>query len=188
MLNVTYPLIEDEVVEFCRGKRAVLVVEEGQPEFIEQAIAAILSRTDLRDQGGRQGPAAARRRIHRARSCAPASTPSWPSTPARTLRRAAARAGAGDQRASPRGRPGFCTGCPERPVFTAMKLLQREIGPVHVSCDIGCHLFSILPPFNIGNTTMGYGLGWAGASAFNAPGGRGGRSASWATAASGTTA
>jgi indolepyruvate ferredoxin oxidoreductase alpha subunit len=38
---------------------------------------------------------------------------------------------------------------------------------VHVSCDIGCHLFSILPPFNIGNTTMGYGLGWAGASAFN---------------------
>ena len=35
--------------------------------------------------------------------------------------------------------------------------------------DIGCHLFSILPPFNIGNTTMGYGLGWAGASAFNAP-------------------
>jgi indolepyruvate ferredoxin oxidoreductase alpha subunit len=63
---------------------------------------------------------------------------------------------------------GFCTGCPERPVFTAMKLVQRELGPVHVSCDIGCHLFSILPPFNIGNTTMGYGLGWAGASAFNA--------------------
>jgi indolepyruvate ferredoxin oxidoreductase alpha subunit len=38
-----------------------------------------------------------------------------------------------------------------------------------VSCDIGCHLFSILPPFNIGATTMGYGLGWAGASAFNTP-------------------
>jgi indolepyruvate ferredoxin oxidoreductase alpha subunit len=35
-----------------------------------------------------------------------------------------------------------------------------------VSADIGCHLFSILPPFNIGNTTMGYGLGTAGASAF----------------------
>jgi indolepyruvate ferredoxin oxidoreductase, alpha subunit len=36
-----------------------------------------------------------------------------------------------------------------------------------VSCDIGCHLVSILPPFNIGATTMGYGLGGAGASAFN---------------------
>ena len=63
--------------------------------------------------------------------------------------------------------PSFCTGCPERPIFTAMKLVERELGPHHVSCDIGCHLFSILPPFNIGATTMGYGLGGAGASAFN---------------------
>ena len=63
--------------------------------------------------------------------------------------------------------PVFCTGCPERPIFTAMKLVERELGPHHVACDIGCHLFSILPPFNIGNTTMGYGLGWSGASALN---------------------
>ncbi len=35
VLNVTYPLIPDEVKEFCAGKRAVLIVEEGQPEFIE---------------------------------------------------------------------------------------------------------------------------------------------------------
>ncbi|HKG86206.1 MAG TPA: thiamine pyrophosphate-dependent enzyme, partial [Beijerinckiaceae bacterium] len=64
--------------------------------------------------------------------------------------------------------PSFCTGCPERPIFAAMKLVERELGPHHVSCDIGCHLFSILPPFNIGNTTMGYGLGGAGAAALNA--------------------
>jgi indolepyruvate ferredoxin oxidoreductase alpha subunit len=63
--------------------------------------------------------------------------------------------------------PSFCTGCPERPIFTAMKLLERELGPHHVSCDIGCHLFSVLPPFEIGATTMGYGLGWAGAAALN---------------------
>src|SRR5258707_4608800 len=49
-----------------------------------------------------------------------------------------------------------------------MKLIERELGEHHVSCDIGCHLFSILPPFNIGATTMGYGLGGAGAAAFNA--------------------
>jgi indolepyruvate ferredoxin oxidoreductase alpha subunit len=48
-----------------------------------------------------------------------------------------------------------------------MKLVERELGPHHVSCDIGCHLFSILPPFNLGATTMGYGLGWAGAAAFH---------------------
>src|SRR5690606_14155350 len=62
---------------------------------------------------------------------------------------------------------GLCTGCPERPVFTAMRLVEKELGRHHVGCDFGCHLFSILPPFNIGNTTMGYGLGWAGASALN---------------------
>jgi indolepyruvate ferredoxin oxidoreductase alpha subunit len=41
------------------------------------------------------------------------------------------------------------------------------LGPHHVAADIGCHLFSILPPFNIGTTTMGYGLGPASAAAFN---------------------
>ena len=63
--------------------------------------------------------------------------------------------------------PGFCIGCPERPIFAAMKLVEQELGQHHVSADIGCHLFSILPPFNIGATTMGYGLGPASASAFN---------------------
>ena len=48
-----------------------------------------------------------------------------------------------------------------------MKLVERELGSHHVSCDIGCHLFSILPPFDLGATTMGYGLGWAGAAAFH---------------------
>ncbi|HWG87774.1 MAG TPA: hypothetical protein VN679_08350, partial [Candidatus Acidoferrales bacterium] len=33
VLNVTYPLIEEEVNRFCSDKRAVLVVEEGQPDF-----------------------------------------------------------------------------------------------------------------------------------------------------------
>ncbi len=50
-----------------------------------------------------------------------------------------------------------------------MKLVERELGTHHISADIGCHLFSILPPFHLGNTTMGYGLGTAGASAFSAP-------------------
>src|SRR5207248_3398410 len=63
--------------------------------------------------------------------------------------------------------PAFCTGCPERPIFSAMKLVERELGPHHVSGDIGCHLFSALPPFGIGNYAMGYGLGGAGAAAFH---------------------
>jgi indolepyruvate ferredoxin oxidoreductase alpha subunit len=65
---------------------------------------------------------------------------------------------------------GFCTGCPERPIFAAMKLVEKDLGEHQVASDIGCHLFSILPPFNIGTTTMGYGLGPASAAAFNVPG------------------
>ena len=42
-----------------------------------------------------------------------------------------------------------------------MKLAEKETGPLHVSADIGCHTFSTLPPFNIGNTVLGYGLGLA---------------------------
>jgi indolepyruvate ferredoxin oxidoreductase alpha subunit len=169
VLNVTYPLIDDELTAFCAGKEAVLVVEEGQPEFLEQAIAATLRKADLQTKmigkevfpkAGEYTGAVMRAAVEtflethvgRARSPVPAAPP----------------IGLSDVPARPAG---FCTGCPERPVFSAMKLLQKELGPIHVSCDIGCHLFSILPPFNIGNTTMGYGLGWAGASAFNVEGG-----------------
>jgi indolepyruvate ferredoxin oxidoreductase alpha subunit len=48
-----------------------------------------------------------------------------------------------------------------------MTLVQKELGAHHIACDIGCHLFSINPPFNLGATTMGYGLGASSASAFN---------------------
>ena len=47
LLNVTYPLVPEEWVKFCSGKRAVLVVEEGQPEFIEQAASQILRQHDV---------------------------------------------------------------------------------------------------------------------------------------------
>jgi indolepyruvate ferredoxin oxidoreductase alpha subunit len=65
--------------------------------------------------------------------------------------------------------PGFCVGCPERPIFAATKLAEQELGQHHIASDIGCHLFSIMPPFELGATTMGYGLGPASASAFNSP-------------------
>ncbi len=60
--------------------------------------------------------------------------------------------------------PTFCTGCPERPLFSAIKIVGKELGPTHVCADIGCHAFSTLPPFNIGNSILGYGLGLASSS------------------------
>src|SRR5262249_56619256 len=47
VLNVVYPLVPEEIRGFCAGKRAGLVVEEGNPEFIEQEIATTLRRGDL---------------------------------------------------------------------------------------------------------------------------------------------
>src|SRR5512138_3205747 len=174
VMNVAYPVIDREVLRFCEGKRAVLMVEEGQPNFIEQNVATILRQAgsttalhgkDLLPVAGEytaaevlKGARAFLERYGRIAPAAPAVTPPKKTIPLKALTD------------SVHGRPpGFCTGCPERPIFTAMKLVERELGPHHVSADIGCHLFSILPPFNLGNTTMGYGLGAAGAAAFNAP-------------------
>src|SRR3546814_9034529 len=50
VLNVTYPLIPDEVRDFCAGKRAVLMIEEGQPEFIEHELNTLIRRADLRSE------------------------------------------------------------------------------------------------------------------------------------------
>jgi indolepyruvate ferredoxin oxidoreductase alpha subunit len=50
VLNVTYPLVNDEFFEFCEGKSSVLVVEEGQPEFIEQALGSALYKAGKQPQ------------------------------------------------------------------------------------------------------------------------------------------
>ena len=185
VLNVTYPLVDAEFTRFCAGKRGILLVEEGQPDFIEQAVHAILRKADIPTRvhgkdllpmageytGGVVVKAVARfveRYAPQLLAGGPLPVAAQPAAAPAMLEgnpRAFAIKAAADE-VHPRP-PSFCTGCPERPIFTAIKLLERELGPHHVSCDIGCHLFSILPPFNIGATTMGYGLGWAGASAFN---------------------
>ena len=48
VLNVVHPLVPEEITRFCTGKSAVLVVEEGAPDFIEQAIGQILRKAGMR--------------------------------------------------------------------------------------------------------------------------------------------
>jgi indolepyruvate ferredoxin oxidoreductase alpha subunit len=164
-MNVTYPLVPEEIVDFCRGKKEVLIVEEGQPAYIEEAVLATLRRQEvnavkvrgkdvlplageytgevvLAGLAGFLGKESAIRPVQELKSRAASLLGGVPARP-----------------------PGFCVGCPERPVFSAMKVLEKETGSFHVSADIGCHLFSTLPPFNIGNTVLGYGLGLASNSA-----------------------
>lgn len=171
-LNVTYPLIPDEFTAFCAGKDEVLIVEEGQPEFIEQAFATMLLRSgsDTRLHGKNIFPMAGEYTgtvmldaVERfLRSAAPELLPAQvraPNTQAPQIPNLSETV--------PVRPPGFCTGCPERPIFAAMKLVQQELGEHQISADIGCHLFASLPPFNIGGATMGYGLGPASNAAFD---------------------
>src|SRR5690606_42023083 len=54
--NVTYPLIPEEVTDFCRGKKAVLIIEEGQPEFIEHELNTLIRRAGLETRIVGKGP------------------------------------------------------------------------------------------------------------------------------------
>ena len=182
VMNVAYPVVPSEVLRFCAGKRAVLMVEEGQPNFVEQNLAMILrqagSQTALHGKdflavaGEYTGAEVLKGTRAFLEHCGRIDAQPKPVRMPKVIPLAlqAAEAPLAD---NVHGRPpGFCTGCPERPIFSAMKLVERELGPHHISADIGCHLFSILPPFHLGNTTMGYGLGTAGASAFNTDSGK----------------
>ena len=180
VLNVTYPLVPAEIERFASGKRAILMVEEGQPEFIEQALAQILSARGVSTRVIGKGPLPMAGEYTGAvvlaglRKFLDEHAPQLLSPPAAT------HAGVGipiKPRAElaihvPARPSGLCTGCPERPLFTSMKLLERELGAIHVSADIGCHSFSTLPPFDLGASIMGYGLGSAGGAALNSVPGR----------------
>jgi indolepyruvate ferredoxin oxidoreductase alpha subunit len=167
VLNVIHPLVPEELVDFLDGKRRVLVLEEGMPNFIEQELKALAYdrrltvRIEGKDTVAAQGEyvpelvlAALARFLGEAAQA----------------RRAALSAHVGRGREIlrtplPKRPPAFCTGCPERPMFSALKIAQRELGETHVAADIGCHAFATLPPFNQGNTILGYGLGLASSSA-----------------------
>ena len=47
VLNVTYPLVPDQFLDFCRDKDHVLIIEEGQPDFIEESLRATLHRAGM---------------------------------------------------------------------------------------------------------------------------------------------
>ena len=177
VLTVTYPLVRDDILEFALDKEALLVVEEGQPEFIEQGIATILNRArapvrlhgkDILPMAGeftgkvlQDGLTAFLKQAAPGLLPAPVRAPNAPPSEIPDL-----------SQTVPIRPPGFCTGCPERPIFAAMKLVEKELGKHQITGDIGCHLFAALPPFEIGGSTMGYGLGPASNAAFDGGGAR----------------
>ena len=180
VLNATYPLVPEEVRGFAQGKKALLILEEGQPEFIEQAVQQLLRGTGsdalvvgkgVLPMAGEYTGAVVKAGVQKFMRKHSAAM-----LPRSAAEQAAKEDSAGKQipmrdlglDAPLPARPsGLCTGCPERPLFAAMKLVQEELGPLHVSADIGCHSFATMPPFHLGASIMGYGLGAASGAAFN---------------------
>jgi indolepyruvate ferredoxin oxidoreductase alpha subunit len=180
VLNVTYPLVPEQIGDFCVGKRAVLVVEEGQPEYIEQEIATLLRRRDIQTKlhGKDVLPMGGEYTVEViAKGLLEFVNAGTPLTPAlspegrgsldtarqwlagnRERREAAA---AQLTKPLPARPPGFCIGCPERPVFSALKMVQQDIGKMHIAADIGCHAFGTFEPFSMGHSILGYGMSLA---------------------------
>lgn len=171
-LNVVHPLVPDEITAFVEDKRAVMVLEEGQPEYIENEIGTILRRAgcdvtlagkDIMPLAGEysapvllEGVGAFLRR-HLPSLGNVLGEQDYDAEVQGLKEQAARLLGA----PVPPRPPGFCTGCPERPFFSALKLTEREIGKVHYSADIGCHAFATFAPFNFGNSILGYGMSLA---------------------------
>ncbi len=175
VLNVAYPLVPDEVKDFCASKRAVLVVEEGSPDYVEQQINVILRAADIQTRVlgkgclPRSGDYTSEALLRGIAAFLSETRPAGIDAETAAARvkdmlahKPAVMAAIGDIPPRP---PNFCTGCPERPVFAAIKLTQREIGPTHISADIGCHSFATFAPFSLGNSILGYGMSLASAAA-----------------------
>jgi indolepyruvate ferredoxin oxidoreductase, alpha subunit len=172
-LNVVYPLVPEEIIDFSKDKTAVLVLEEGQPEFIEHEIAAFLRRADVQAKlhgkdclhmAGEYNVEALVRGLSKflgqhAPHLDTSSGSQWLDSIGKTKAQASALMGG-----LPVRPPTFCVGCPERPVFSAMKLVAQDIGRPHVSMDVGCHAFASFEPFSQGNTLLGYGMSLAAAA------------------------
>ena len=169
VLNVQYPLVDDEIAAFCRGKRAVLLVEEGQPNYLEQAIDSILRKSDCgatligKDVFPRAGEYTSQ--VLRAGIVEFLGNHQAVFRPPQDPVELAAEFIGQIEGLVPPRPPGLCTGCPERPVFSAIKILEREIGRVHIAADIGCHALATFEPFSMGNSILGYGMSLASAAA-----------------------
>ena len=177
-LNVTNPLVPEEIILFLRDKKAVLVAEEGMPNLIEEQIRSIAQRArlgldifgkDILPQAGEFTP------DHIAKGVGAFLLKNTVNNYERekikekseyTEKHKQKAAGFLKEPVAKRN-PVFCTGCPERPIFTAIKILEEDYGRSYYASDIGCYSMSGLPPFDLSNSITGMGIGLASAGALS---------------------
>ena len=179
VLNVLHPTVPEQLTGFLRGKRHVLVVEEGMPNYIEQELKALAhdARVDVEIHGkdllsphGEYVPQLVIGGLRKFLAEVGSRSTSLAGVEERYRALFGHQEKVREVLPEPVAKrpPTFCTGCPERPLFSAMKILRAQepaVGDTHVAADIGCHTFSTQAPFNVGNSVLGYGMGLSSASA-----------------------
>jgi indolepyruvate ferredoxin oxidoreductase alpha subunit len=177
-LNVTYPVVPEEITSFLRDKKAVLIVEEGMPNLMEEFIRAAAQRArldvdifgkDILPYAGEYTPD----RIIKGIGSFLLSNTTSPHKKEKIQEKSqyveAHKEKAANFLKEPvaKRNPIFCTGCPERPIFTAIKILEENYGRSYYASDIGCYSMSGLPPFDLSNSITGMGIGLASAGALS---------------------
>lgn len=178
-LNVIYPLVPEEIADFLRDKKAVLIVEEGMPNLIEEQIRAIAQRAklseveifgkDILPEAGEYTPD----HIIKGIGNFLLKNTTYGYERERIQEKSERIAKHKEKAASflkepvTKRNPIFCTGCPERPIFTAIKILEDDYGKSYYASDIGCYSMSGLPPFDLSNSITGMGIGLASAGALS---------------------
>ncbi len=177
-LNVIHPLVPEEIVNFLKDKKAVLIVEEGMPNLLEEQIRAIAQRAklaveifgkDILPEAGEFTPDHIIKGIGSFLLMNTTSTYERERIEEKSDYIAKHREKAASFLKEPvtKRNPVFCTGCPERPIFTAIKILEDTYGKSYYASDIGCYSMSGLPPFDLSNSITGMGIGLASAGALS---------------------
>lgn len=176
-LNVINPLSEAQLLEFFAGKDAVLLMEEGQPDLLETQMRALLQRngSSLNFHGHDIVPGIGE--LLPERLFAPLATfldrhLGEGLGGGRLAEQFQVRMEEGQRLFSkpvPPRVPTFCTGCPERPVFSQMKIKETLTGEVdwHAG-DVGCYGMAGFKPFELADSNIGMGAGLAAASGITA--------------------
>ena len=171
VLNIVHPLIPDEVISYAKKFKALLVIEEGQPQYIEQELGLLfhkekievsLAGKDVLPMAGEYTSEVIHKGVFNfIKKYIPDfsnfSNLDYNSEIDQLREKASSSLG----EAVPPRPPGFCTGCPERPFFSALKMIEKDTGKIHISTDIGCHSFATFPPFSFGQSILGYGMSLA---------------------------
>ncbi|MDA2919264.1 thiamine pyrophosphate-dependent enzyme [Desulfobacterota bacterium AH_259_B03_O07] len=159
-LHCLYPIVESEVVDFLSDKERVLIVEEGMPNFLEKEIRAIAQVNCIETEIlGKEIIPKAGEVSYETILCGLSKFFGVSIDIKEEI---------SDMEVLER-KPTFCTGCPERPIFSAIKIMKRQIPEARLlfSSDIGCYALGGLAPFNFMGSVTGMGTGMASSSALS---------------------